>query len=59
LPEHDRAVGVFDVLAQPDANVGVGQELRQRGATARPRLVAQTGEAPADRNRNAARARQR
>jgi hypothetical protein len=37
LPEHDRAVGIFDVLRQPDA--GVGQELRQLGAAARPRFI--------------------
>jgi hypothetical protein len=41
LAEHDRAIDVLDMLAQPDAGRGVGQELRQGGTAARPWLVAQ------------------
>jgi hypothetical protein len=41
LAEHDRAIDILDMLAQSDAGLGVGQELRQGGASARPWLIAQ------------------
>ena len=41
LPKHHRAVHVLDVLVEPDASGGCGQELHQQNATARPWLVAQ------------------
>jgi hypothetical protein len=41
LTEHDRAIDVLDMLAQSDAGLGVGQELRQGGTSACPRFVAQ------------------
>ena len=31
-PEHDRAVDVLDVLVEPDARIGLGQELLEQGA---------------------------
>jgi hypothetical protein len=36
LPEHDFSVGVLDMLRQPDASVGAGQQWYQHGATAHP-----------------------
>jgi hypothetical protein len=41
LPEYDCAVDVLDVLAHSDADSGIGQELHQDPAPARPGLVAQ------------------
>jgi hypothetical protein len=40
LPEHDRAIDVLDVLAQPDPKLGPGQELHQQGAAPCPIGVA-------------------